>query len=207
MHRRSLLAALAATLVLPAGKALALASMTPEQIALINEISAHNSAIRSMAGRFLQVDSRGNRTSGTFYLVRPDKISFRYDPPSRQEIVSVGRGFYVVDRREHTAYAYPQDKVPLRQFLKSKIDLLGANLTKVSQSPTYLTLGLSDDTPAGPVAVELVFDIASKDLAQWTLTEPGGLKTTFSIYDVKKNIEIPKGYFRIDPTYKSPISQ
>jgi outer membrane lipoprotein-sorting protein len=207
MNRRSLLAAGAAMAVLPATNAFALVNMTSAEVALINQISAYNSTIKSMAGKFLQVDTQGQRISGTFYLVRPNQIRFRYDPPSRQEIISVGRGFYVIDRKEHTAYAYPQDKVPLRQFLNDKIDLLGSDLTDVTESPTYLTVGLSDDTPAGPVAVQLVFDIATKDLAQWTLTEPSGLETTFSLYDVQKNVDIPKSYFYIDPTYKSPISQ
>lgn len=206
MHRRSLLAAVAAMAVLPASRAFALVDMTPAEVTLINKISDYNSSIRTMAGKFLQVDTKGQRIEGTFYLVRPNKIRFRYNPPSREEILSVGNGFYVINRKDHTAYAYPQDKVPLRQFLSDRIDLLSANLTQVTETSGYITLGLSDDTPAGPVAVQLVFDIATKDLAQWTLTEPSGLETTFSLYDVQKNIDIPKSYFYLDPTYKAPTS-
>ena len=100
-------------------------ALTPEEQQLIADIGTHNSAIRSMVGRFLQIDTNGGRTEGTFFLERPNKIAFRYAPPSREEIVSIGRGFYVLNRRDETYYAYPQDSIPLRQFLGDKIDLGG----------------------------------------------------------------------------------
>ncbi len=177
--------------------------MTPEETQLIKDISSYNSAVQTMVGHFIQIDQQGKRDEGTFYLQRPDKIRFRYNPPSRQEIVSVGRGFYVLDRKEKTQYAYPQDKVPLRQFLSDKIDLFSSNIIDVVSSDTYLSVTLSDDTPAGIVQVALVFDIASKDLSQWVLTEPNGQQLTFSLFDVEKNVEIPKSFFYIDATYKS----
>jgi outer membrane lipoprotein-sorting protein len=177
--------------------------MTAEEIAKIEAINAHNSEIRTMVGRFLQIDTQGQRIEGTFFLERPGKILFRYNPPSSEQIVSVGRGFYVVDRKEQTQYAYPQDKVPLRQFLDSEINLFDANIVALGNSADYFTVTLQDDTPAGVVRVALVFDTESNDLKQWTLTEPSGAELTFSLYDVEKGVEIPRSYFYIDPTYKS----
>ncbi|MEO8882113.1 MAG: outer membrane lipoprotein carrier protein LolA [Devosia sp.] len=177
--------------------------LTDDEKALVNSISAYNSSIKSMVGRFIQIDTNGQKIEGTFFLQRPDKIRFRYNPPSRQEIISVGRGFYVIDRKEKTQYAYPQDKVPLRQFLSDKIDLLKSNIIDFVQSDTYVTVTLSDDTPAGTVQVALVFDKGTKDLSQWVLTEPSGEELTFSLYDVQKDVDIPKSFFYIDSTYTS----
>lgn len=178
-------------------------SLTDDEKALITAINEHNSAIKTMVGRFLQIDTQGQRIEGTFYLERPGKILFRYNPPSYEQIVSVGRGFYVVDRKEQTQYAYPQDKVPLRQFLDSTIDLFKANIVAVNQSDDYFSVTLQDDTPAGVVRVALVFDTENKDLKQWTLTQPSGAELTFSLYDVDKDVVIPKSYFSIDASYKS----
>jgi len=177
--------------------------MTDAEKQLITEINEHNSAIRTMVGRFLQIDTQGSRIEGTFFLERPGKILFRYNPPSYEQIVSVGRGFYVVDRKEKTQYAYPQDKVPLRQFLDANIDLFKANIVALAQSDDYFSVTLQDDTPAGIVRVALIFDTESKDLKQWTLTEPSGSELTFSLYDVDKDVEIPKSYFYIDPTFRA----
>jgi outer membrane lipoprotein-sorting protein len=201
MLRRSLLALIATCLALPLTGASAQEQprqLTPEEMALINEISAHNSGITTMAGRFNQIDTQGYRAEGTFYLERPGKIRFRYDPPSREEIMSIGQGFYVIDRKEKTQYAYPQDKVPLRQFLDSEIDLLHAGLVAISHSDSYVELTLQDETPAGTVRIALVFDKETKELVQWVLMSPDGSELTFSIYDVEKGVEIPASYFYLN---------
>ena len=178
-------------------------ALSAEEQQLIADIGAHNSAIRSMAGRFLQIDTTGGRSEGTFFLERPDKVRFRYNPPSREEIVSVGRGFYVLNRKEETYYAYPQDTIPLRQFLGDKIDLLNANVVDVTTSDGYMSITVIDETVAGTVQVSLIFDTSTLDLSQWSLVEPSGAELTFSLYDVEKNVEIPRAYFSIPSTYSA----
>lgn len=177
-------------------------ALSAEEQQLIANINQHNSAIRSMAGRFLQIDTNGGRTEGTFFLERPDKVRFRYNPPSREEIVSVGRGFYVLNRKDETYYAYPQDTIPLRQFLGDKIDLLTANVVNVTNSDGYMSITVVDQTVAGTVQVSLIFDTTTFDLAQWSLVEPSGAELTFSLYDVEKDVQIPRSYFSIPATYK-----
>lgn len=182
----------------PATKALD-RPITLEEAALVNEISAHNSAIRTMVGRFIQIDSVGQQIGGVFFLERPDKIRFRYNPPSMQEIISVGKGFFIIDRAEKTKVAYPQDKIPLRQFLTDEIDLLSANMSELIVGEDLVAITLIDDTEIGRIAVTLIFDKLNKELQQWTLTEPNGNELTFSIYEIEKNVEIRPAYFFIAP--------
>ncbi len=204
MIRRHLLMLGAAAALASITPAMALdRALTPEEQQLINDINAHNSAIRTMVGRFLQIDTNGGRTEGTFFLERPNKVAFRYAPPSREEIVSQGRGFYVLDRREETYYAYPQDSIPLRQFLGDQINLLNANVLDVTTSDGYISITVIDNTVAGTVQVSLIFDVDTKDLAQWTLVEPSGSELTFSLYDVQKDQQIPPAFFSIPSTYTS----
>lgn len=177
--------------------------LTQEEEQLISAINAHNTAIDTMAGKFEQIDSQGRRAKGTFYIDRPNNVRFRYAPPSREEIVSKGSGFYVLNRKEKTRYAYPQEDIPLRQFLGSEINLFQANILDVVTTEDFITVTISDNTPIGVVEVALVFDIETKNLRQWTLTEPSGAEVTFSLYDVVTGVEIPKSFFYIDPTYEA----
>lgn len=179
-------------------------SLTLQEEGLLRAISIHNSRIRTMAGRFLQIDSAGGRTEGLFFLERPDKVAFRYAPPSREEIVSVGRGFYVLNRRDRTKYAYPQNKVPLRQFLTDEIDLLSANISDVVMTDQFISVGIIDESPMGTVEVALIFEIETLELWQWTLVEPNGGELTFSLYDVEKGLDIPRHFFSIPANYTSP---
>ncbi|MFT6657559.1 LolA family protein [Maritalea sp.] len=177
-------------------------ALTEEEIQIINDISAHHSAVEQMAGRFLQLDSAGNRSEGIFYLKRPNKIRFKYAPPSYEEVISVGSGFYVINRKEKSKFAYPQQRVPLRQFLSDNIDLFAANITDVVKTEEMIAVTVADDTPAGPVSVTMIFNLETKDIQQWTLTEPNGNEVTFSIYDTTTEIDIPKAYFYL-PDYNN----
>ena len=96
MIRRSFLvlaAAIAAYPALAQEQAAEPRALTEAERQLIEEINGHNSAIKTMVGRFLQIDTQGQRIEGTFFLERPGKILFRYNPPSYEQIDSVGRGF------------------------------------------------------------------------------------------------------------------
>lgn len=178
-------------------------ALTPDEEFILQEISRHNSEVRTMAGRFVQIDSQGGRIEGTFWLKRPNNVRFRYGPPSREEIISQGRGFYVVDRQARTQYAYSQEHVPLRQFLGDQVSLINSNLSDVVMSESHVSVMISDDSPIGTIQVSLIFDRATLDLVQWSLIEPSGVETTFSIYDTQQGMDIPDHYFHIDPTYRS----
>ena len=198
MIRRDLLALIALGVCATATPALAIDRMlTEEEGVLMQEINAHNSAIETMAGRFQQIDAMGNRSNGLFFLKRPNKIAFRYAPPSRKQIVSVGEGFFLIDRAEKTVQSYPQDSVPLRQFLTEDVNLFSANVFDVVSSDTHISITLVDETMAGTVQVALIFDKETKELVQWTLTEPSGAEMTVSIYDVETGLELPDTLFII----------
>lgn len=177
--------------------------LSAQEVTLIRAIGEHNSAIKTMAGRFLQIDSSGGRVEGMFFIQRPGKVRFRYAPPSREEIVSSGDGFYLLNREERTKLLYPRDKVPLRQFLTDNIDFLKANISDVVMTDTFISISLIDESPIGTVEVALIFEIASLELWQWTLTEPNGSELTFSLYDVEKDLEIPRPFFYVDATYRT----
>ena len=206
IRRDALLFGLAAAFALSTSAWALDRALTPEEQKMIDDIGAHNSAIRTMVGRFLQIDTNGGRSEGTFFLERPNKIAFRYAPPSRDEIVSIGNGFYVLNRRDETYYAYPQDTIPLRQFLGDRINLMDANVIDVRSSDGYLTVTVIDETVAGTVQVSLVFGTDTLDLVQWSLVEPSGAELTFSLYDVQKDQKIPKAFFSIPANYK-PLKQ
>ena len=108
----------------------------------------------------------------------------------------------MLNRQDETYYAYPQDTIPLRQFLGDKIDLLNANVLDVTTSDGYMAITVVDETVAGTVQVSLIFDVETKDLSQWSLVEPSGAELTFSLYDVEKDVEIPRSYFSIPATDK-----
>jgi outer membrane lipoprotein-sorting protein len=76
----------------------------------------------------------------------------------------------------------------------------------VTNSDGYLAITVIDETVAGTVQVSLIFDTDTLELVQWSLVEPSGAELTFSLYDVEKDVQIPRAFFSIPATYK-PMEQ
>ncbi|HEX3859673.1 MAG TPA: outer-membrane lipoprotein carrier protein LolA, partial [Pseudolabrys sp.] len=95
-----------------------------KQRALLDRVSAYLSSVQTMVGNFVQVGPDGSRTQGTFYLQKPGKVRFEYNPPSPIELIADGSSVVVRDRNLATQDLYPLSQTPLRYLLADHIDLL-----------------------------------------------------------------------------------
>src|SRR5262249_61776759 len=70
-----------------------------KQRALLDRISNYLSSAQTMMGKFVQVGPDGGRTEGTFYMQKPGRVRFQYNPPSPIDIISDGSSVVVRDRK------------------------------------------------------------------------------------------------------------
>ena len=77
-----------------------------------------------MVGNFVQIGPDGGRTEGTFYIQKPGRVRFEYNPPSPIDIIADGSSVVVRDRKLATQDLYPLSQTPLRYLLADRIDLL-----------------------------------------------------------------------------------
>ena len=80
--------------------------------------------MQQLVGNFVQVGPDGSRVKGEFYIQKPGKVRFEYDPPSPIEIVADGQSVVVRDRKLATQDLYPLSQTPLRFLLSERIDLM-----------------------------------------------------------------------------------
>ena len=66
-----------------------------KQRALLDRISNYLSSVQTMVGKFVQVGPDGGRTEGTFYMQKPGRVHFEYNPPSPIDIISDGSSVVV----------------------------------------------------------------------------------------------------------------
>ena len=92
LSRRTMLAAMLATAAFAPGTASAL---TEEERGVLLEISARLSAVETMDGEFVQYNPDGQQLQGKFYIARPGRVRFQYDPPTT---VQVNRNFSTAAR-------------------------------------------------------------------------------------------------------------
>ena len=157
-----------------------------KQRALVAKISAYLSSVQTMVGDFVQVGPDGKRTEGQFYILKPGKVRFAYNPPSPVDVVADGQSVVVRDRNLDTQDLYPLSQTPLRFLLSDHIDLMrDTNLISVSADDTFVTVVIEErQVIAGTSRLMLMFGAKDFQLRQWTVTDPQGFDTTVAVYNL-----------------------
>ena len=62
-------------------------------------VSLYLSSMQTLVGNFVQIAPDGSRTEGTFYIQKPGKVRFDYNPPSPIDVIADGSS--VVVRNAH----------------------------------------------------------------------------------------------------------
>jgi outer membrane lipoprotein-sorting protein len=157
-----------------------------KQRALLDRISAYLSSVQIMVGKFVQVGPDGGRTEGTFYIQKPGRVRFAYNPPSPIDIISDGSSVVVRDRKLATQDLYPLSQTPLRYLLAERIDLLrDTDVVSVTSDDSFATVVIEQKQLfVGTDRLMIMFDAKDLALKQWTVTDPQGFDTTVAVYNL-----------------------
>ena len=175
------------------------------QRALVDRVSRYLSGLQTLIGDFVQIGPDGARTTGKFYIQKPGKVRFEYEPPSLIDVIADGSSVVVRDRRLATQDLYPLSQTPLRYLLADQIDLArDTNLTAVSQDNTFITITIEEkQILIGTHRLVLMFGAKDMQLRQWTVTDPQGYDTTVAVYNLDVTHKPDPDLFTI--TYESRI--
>jgi outer membrane lipoprotein-sorting protein len=179
-----------------------------KQRALLDRISLYLSSMQTMVGNFVQIGPDGSRTQGTFYLQKPGKVRFEYNPPSPIELIADGSSVVVRDRNLATQDLYPLSQTPLRYLLADRIDLLrDTDVVSVSGDDTFVTAVIEEkQLVVGTSRLMIMFDAKSLQLKQWTVTDPQGLDTTVAVYNLDSTKKPNPDLFVINYTRNQGLS-
>ena len=157
-----------------------------KQRALLDRVSAYLSSVQTMVGNFVQVAPDGGRTEGTFYIQKPGRVRFDYNPPSPIDIIADGSSVVVRDRKLATQELYPLSQTPLRYLLADHIDLLrDTDVVSVAADDTFDTVVIEQkQVMVGTNRLMMMFDAKDLTLKQWTVTDPQGFDTTVAVYNL-----------------------
>jgi outer membrane lipoprotein-sorting protein len=172
------------------------------QRGLADRVSAYLSGVRQLHGKFVQVGPDGGKSEGEFFLQKPGKVRFDYNPPSPIEMIADGQSVVVRDRKLATQDLYPLSQTPLRFLLADRIDLVrDTNLVGVYADDVFVTVVIEErQILAGTHRVMLMFGAQDYQLRQWTVTDPQGYDTTVAVYNLDSRTSPDPNLFRIDYT-------
>jgi len=177
-------------------------ALDPKQRAIIQKVDGYLSSVQTLEGNFVQVAPDGNRSKGEFYISKPGKMRFEYDPPSSIEIVSDGESVVVRDRKLATQDLYPLSQTPLRFLLADHVNLMkDTNLVAVYADDVFVTVVVEEkNAVVGTSRLMIMFSAKDMQLKQWTVTDPQGFDTTVAVYNLDPNTKPDPSMFKIDYT-------
>lgn len=206
--RRFLLAAgLAAAIASPAAAQNAKpvpAALSAEQKALLDKATAYIQSLGSAKGRFVQTDARGTQTQGVFYMQRPGKARFAYDPPAGLLVVSNGNNVNIFDSRLKTYESYPLSKTPLNLLLAREVRLdRGVVITDVRPLADGFTIVAQDAKRQALGRISMDFSNSPVGLMGWTVTDIKGGQIRVRLVDFAETSNLdPKLFVLTDPRRK-----
>jgi outer membrane lipoprotein-sorting protein len=203
--RRALLAALAAFGAPGLAAAAPAASLSPQDLALVQKAAAYLEGLTEAKGRFVQIDPRGLATQGDVYLKRPGKARFAYDPPAGLTVVSDGGRVSVLNSRLKTFESYPLMATPLSLFLAKHIRLdKGVTITRVARYSDGFSVTARDKSRQAEGQITLNFLDSPMALTGWTVTDAQG-RTTVRLSGFQRASGLDPSLFVLkDPRPKNP---
>ncbi len=182
------------------------ATFDATQKAQAARVSAYLSSLQTLVGNFVQVGPDGSKTKGEFYIQKPGKVRFEYEPPSPIAIIADGSALAVRDRKLATQEIYPLSQTPLRFLLSDRIDLLkDTNVVSVTADELFISITIEEkNILIGTSRLMLMIGAKDGQLKQWTVTDPQGYDTTVAVYNLDSTRKVDPGLFKIDFTDTPP---
>lgn len=170
-----------------------------EREAALARANASLNAITRMQGRFVQAAPDGSRAGGQFYLERPGKLRFEYDPPATMLIVSDGNVVALRDTALRTTDRTPLESTPLNLILGARINLeRDARIVRVSESGPWLLVTAQDRSGQTDGRITLNFYGPEAELRSWDVIDATGARTRITLQDVTQPASLARSLFRLE---------
>lgn len=191
--------------VAPAAKAISRAAPPPnvsnlDAAAIVQKANTYFNGVRTMVADFTQIGADGRRTTGKFYLQKPGRLRFVYNPPSPLEIIADGRSVAVRNRKLAKQDLYFIGQTPLKFLVNSRIDL--ARDTKVLEAKStagQATIRIEDRaTFGGTSRIQLFFNPQTFELTRWVVKDSQGYETLVTLANVDLKSKPDPAYFTIN---------
>ncbi len=199
MSRRTFLAGALAALALPAWPAVA--QMSGDDARDLTRISNYLNGVTTLKGNFVQVGHDGELSEGLFYLRRPGRIRFEYQPPNPALVIADGTWVGVYDTRLNTLDRIPLGQTPLSILLKKRVNLKTENSVRaIERAPGLMRVTAVDPNEPDQGSIIMVFADNPLELRQWIVVDAQGLTTTVALSDMQANVKLdPDLFFIEDP--------
>lgn len=180
---------------------MAWAELSAEDKADIARVEDLLNSIRSLQAHFTQLSDNGGTAEGVFYLQRPGRLRFEYEPPTPILIVGTGKTIVFYDSRLGQVTYVPIKSTPLAFLVDETISFSGdTKVVRVDREPGALAVTLADAKGRRDGTITLIFSDSPLRLRMWRVTDAQGKVTTIALSRTRMNLTLDSELFRfVDP--------
>lgn len=164
--------------------------------AMIEKLEAYLSGISTIVSEFTQVAPDGTLTSGKFYLQRPGKMRWQYNPPTPILMVANGSELVYYDYELDQISHIPLDSTLIGFLAQDKISFGGiVGVTGFERTPGAVRVSVSQRER--PADGELTLEFAENPLTlrNMVVRDATGQVTTVSLNDARFDVPLDKELF------------
>lgn len=167
----------------------------------IDKVEAYMQSLKTAQARFVQTTHTGEQLVGTFYLNRPGKLRFEYDPPVTNFVVADGAFIYFYDGLLEEQTNAPIGTTLADFFLRKEFTLGGDLIVKeAKRDGGFLQVQVvQKDDPEGG-SLTFAFDENPLELKKWRVVDAQGMITEVELFYLKKDVKLDsKLFYYVDP--------
>jgi outer membrane lipoprotein-sorting protein len=175
------------------------ASLSPQQQAMVTRVEQYLNSITTMKARFLQTSVNGNVSSGTYYVRRPGRLRFEYDPPVPILIVADGTQVTMVDFKQQDFSQWPIGWTAASFLVASNLRLSGdITVTDARMVNGDIHISMYQTKRPNEGHATMIVQDNPMQLKGWSITDAKGGQVSVSLTKVESGIDLSRISFRFN---------
>ena len=162
----------------------------------LKRVKEYLERIKTLKGKFLQIDTNGNTKSGKVFIERPGRLRFEYDPP--EPILLIADGFYLIyiDKDLDQVTHVFLKNTPISFLLKKSIEFKGdITVINFKRSPGVLQITVTKTTEPESGSITLLFSDSPILLKKWKVRDAQNIETTVNFSGLQTGIKLDPDLF------------
>jgi outer membrane lipoprotein-sorting protein len=165
----------------------------------VPEIEKYFNAIRTLKARFVQTNPNGSIIQGTFYVRRPGRLRFEYDPPSQLKIVADGFQVTMWDPTTKDFGQWPIGWTAVSFLVKDPMSLSGdLRVEKLERVNGLIEATMSQTKKPQDGKVIVRFSENPLTWRGWTIIDSRGQRVSVALTDMQTGMQLADSLFSND---------
>lgn len=152
--------------------------------------------LKTGKARFLQTAGDGSQAIGTFYISRPGKLRFEYDPPVKDFVVADGFFIYFYDSQLQEQSNAPIGQTMADFLLRPDLKLSGdVTVTDIKRGGDLIQISLVQTSDPGSGTLTMGFTPEPFALKKWRITDSQNNITEVELFQLQTGVNLPNSLF------------